>query len=59
MEERLTFLSEGTTPRKNLEVMQEAIKEVWHSPRKNPWTLLLGGWKMILFLGAIVVPHYL
>ena len=27
MEERLTFLSEGTTPRKNLEVMQEAIKE--------------------------------
>ena len=27
VEERLTFLSEGTTPRKNLEVMQEAIKE--------------------------------
>ena len=27
MEERLAFLSEGTTPRKNLEVMQEAIKE--------------------------------
>ena len=44
VEERLTFLSEGTTPRKNLEVMQEAIKEAWHSPRKNPWTLLLGGW---------------
>ena len=29
VEERLTFLSEGTTPRKNLEVMQEAIKEAW------------------------------
>merc|ERR1712110_1210999 len=28
VEERLTFLTEGTTPRKNLEVMQEAIKEV-------------------------------
>lgn len=29
VEERLTFLSEGTTPRKNLEVMQEAIQEAW------------------------------
>uniref|UniRef100_A0A7S1L7E6 Nucleolar protein 56 n=1 Tax=Alexandrium catenella TaxID=2925 RepID=A0A7S1L7E6_ALECA len=28
VEERLAFLSEGTTPRKNIEVMQEAIKEV-------------------------------
>merc|ERR1711965_652308 len=28
VEERLTFLTEGTTPRKNLEVMQEAIREV-------------------------------
>merc|ERR1712232_391174 len=28
VEERLAFLSEGTTPRKNLEVMQEAIKEI-------------------------------
>lgn len=28
VEERLTFLMEGTTPRKNIEVMQEAIKEV-------------------------------
>eukprot|EP00929_Paragymnodinium_shiwhaense_P096792 TRINITY_DN5849_c0_g1_i2.p2 TRINITY_DN5849_c0_g1~~TRINITY_DN5849_c0_g1_i2.p2 ORF type:complete len:484 (-),score=201.78 TRINITY_DN5849_c0_g1_i2:250-1701(-) len=28
VEERLTFLTEGTTPRKNLEVMQEAIKQV-------------------------------
>lgn len=28
VEERLAFLSEGTTPRKNLEVMQEAMKEV-------------------------------
>merc|ERR1711959_684898 len=28
VEERLTFLTEGTKPRKNLEVMQEAIKEV-------------------------------
>merc|ERR1712232_126615 len=28
VEERLAFLTEGTTPRKNLEVMQEAIKEV-------------------------------
>merc|ERR1712014_216519 len=28
VEERLAFLTEGTTPRKNLEVMQEAIKAV-------------------------------
>merc|ERR1711865_570906 len=28
VEERLTFLTEGTKPRKNIEVMQEAIKEV-------------------------------
>merc|ERR1719408_750294 len=28
VEERLAFLTEGTTPRKNLEVMQEAIKMV-------------------------------
>lgn len=28
VEERLLFLTEGTKPRKNLEVMQEAIKEV-------------------------------
>merc|ERR1712061_593070 len=28
VEERLLFLTEGTTPRKNIEVMQEAIKEV-------------------------------
>jgi len=28
VEERLAYLTEGTTPRKNLEVMQEAIKEV-------------------------------
>merc|ERR1712129_41873 len=28
VEERLLFLTEGTTPRKNLEVMQEAIKQV-------------------------------
>merc|ERR1711988_227986 len=28
VEERLTFLTEGTTPRRNLEVMQEAIKQV-------------------------------
>ena len=33
VEERLTFLSEGTTPRKNLEVMQEAIKEARPCPR--------------------------
>merc|ERR1719491_2648548 len=34
VEERLAFLTEGTTPRKNLEVMQEAIKEV-KKQRKN------------------------
>merc|ERR1712066_112517 len=28
VEERLAFLTEGTTPRKNIDVMQEAIKEV-------------------------------
>merc|ERR1711997_510292 len=28
VEERLAFLTEGTTPRKNIEVMQDAIKEV-------------------------------
>merc|ERR1739842_190528 len=28
VEERLVFLTEGTTPRKNIEVMQEAIKQV-------------------------------
>merc|ERR1711976_996383 len=35
VEERLAFLSEGTTPRKNLEVMQEAIKEVRKSRKKK------------------------
>merc|ERR1711982_287019 len=35
VEERLTFLSEGTTPRKNLEVMQEAIKEVKKRRKKK------------------------
>merc|ERR1719486_739819 len=34
VEERLAFLTEGTTPRKNLEVMQEAIKEVTKQRRK-------------------------
>lgn len=34
VEERLTFLTEGTTPRKNIEVMQEAIKEVKKKMRK-------------------------
>merc|ERR1712228_1118647 len=34
-EERLAFLTEGTTPRKNLEVMQEAIKEVAKRRRKK------------------------
>merc|ERR1712100_327450 len=34
VEERLTFLTEGTTPRKNLEVMQEAIKEVTKQRKK-------------------------
>lgn len=35
VEERLTFLTEGTKPRKNLEVMQEAIKEVVKVRRKK------------------------
>jgi len=35
VEERLTFLTEGTKPRKNLEVMQEAIKEVTKSRKKK------------------------
>merc|ERR1712157_527427 len=35
VEERLAFLTEGTTPRKNLEVMQEAIREVTKSRRKR------------------------
>merc|ERR1712160_57242 len=34
VEERLVFLTEGTTPRKNLEVMQEAIKEVTKQRKK-------------------------
>lgn len=35
VEERLAFLTEGTTPRKNLEVMHEAIKEVTKRRRKK------------------------
>merc|ERR1712232_610506 len=35
VEERLTFLTEGTTPRKNIEVMQEAIKAVTKSRKKK------------------------
>merc|ERR1712151_1347224 len=35
VEERLTFLTEGTTPRKNLEVMQEAMKEVVKHRKKK------------------------
>merc|ERR1719253_1637254 len=35
VEERLNFLTEGTTPRKNLEVMQEAIKEVSKRRKKK------------------------
>lgn len=35
VEERLAFLTEGTTPRKNLEVMQEAIKEVKKQRKKK------------------------
>merc|ERR1711972_186210 len=35
VEERLAFLTEGTTPRKNLEVMQEAIKEVKKRRKKK------------------------
>merc|ERR1711865_217729 len=34
VEERLLFLTEGTTPRKNIEVMQEAIKAVTKSRKK-------------------------
>merc|ERR1712113_448115 len=34
VEERLTFLTEGTKPRKNIEVMQEAIKEVKKKMKK-------------------------
>merc|ERR1711871_1070611 len=35
VEERLAFLTEGTTPRKNLEVMQEAIKLVAKGRKKK------------------------
>merc|ERR1711935_483586 len=35
VEERLLFLTEGTTPRKNIEVMQEAIKEVKKRRKKK------------------------
>merc|ERR1712113_1290606 len=35
VEERLAFLTEGTTPRKNLEVMQEAIKAVTKIRKKK------------------------
>merc|ERR1712160_103271 len=35
VEERLVFLTEGTKPRKNLEVMQEAIKEVTKRRKKK------------------------
>merc|ERR1711904_375448 len=35
VEERLTFLTEGTTPRKNIEVMQEAMKEVVKRRKKK------------------------
>merc|ERR1719272_500953 len=35
VEERLAFLTEGTTPRKNVEVMQEAIKEVAKRRKKK------------------------
>merc|ERR1712061_818697 len=35
VEERLAFLTEGTTPRENLEVMQEAIKEVKKRRKKK------------------------
>jgi len=34
VEERLTFLTEGTKPRKNIEVMQEAIKAVAKKAKK-------------------------
>merc|ERR1711881_569939 len=35
VEARLAFLTEGTTPRKNIEVMQEAIKEVAKRRKKK------------------------
>merc|ERR1712151_650928 len=35
VEERLAFLTEGTTPRKNIEVMQEAIKEIVKRRKKK------------------------
>merc|ERR1712194_53990 len=35
VEERLLFLTEGTKPRKNLEVMQEAMKEVKKRKKKK------------------------
>merc|ERR1711976_783711 len=35
VEERLAFLTEGTTPRKNIEVMQEAMKEVVKRRKKK------------------------
>merc|ERR1712045_973541 len=35
VEERLAFLTEGTTPRKNIEVMQEAIKAVTKRMKKK------------------------
>merc|ERR1712146_770822 len=35
VEERLAFLTEGTTPRKNIEVMQEAIKQVTKRRKKK------------------------
>jgi nucleolar protein 56 len=35
VEERLAFLTEGTTPRKNIEVMQEAMKEVTKRRKKK------------------------
>merc|ERR1711879_600996 len=35
VEERLLFLTEGTKPRKNIEVMQEAIKEVTKRRKKK------------------------
>merc|ERR1711937_157478 len=35
VEERLSFLSEGTKPRKNIEVMQEAIKAVTKTRKKK------------------------
>merc|ERR1712217_886467 len=35
VEERLNFLTEGTKPRKNVEVMQEAIKEIRKRKKKK------------------------